>query len=995
LQNEDGGFGDKAGSQSTVLSTTIILSSLRSLNWPVEVVENAVLYLLGRQNLDGGWSSGAGLESRVSITASVLLTLEDYCDTYELQVSCTTPLHQARNWLRNTEYPGNGFGDGEARVAETALVGLVYLGTAELELNARIRSYILTHQEANGSWADNAYFTALALQYLGTVIQADLVITPENISVDPEYPLPGQPFQAEALIENRSGVNCENFEVAFYWGDSITGTLIETQTVDTLAPFSIASLDVPNLIVTAAGEFSLSVVVYPPYGIVDIDDTNNQATLVFSSSYKNLTMLPENLVFEPAAAQKGEPVTITALVLDTGSEAVSAPYSVSFYQGDPVPGGILLATVQANNHVASFLWAGSEELGTYTITAVVDESNQIQEFNEGDNQAARSVQITAPPDLVIKEHDVSVLQMYASSGSWARVRITVRNLSLVNITEPFAVRMLDSPDGTPVADDVLIDGLAANETVQLVLDWDTTGLNGVYQTVIQVDPDNAVYEFQEDNNQVIKEITISDCSALPPGDDGYVVNPYFSPNNDQVKDTSTLYFAVITSALLNIEITTTTGRTVRSLVMDEDTDSADCGSIVWDGRDDESQITEDGKYFYKLTFTTPNQGKIIRNFAVTVDNDRALVVDVLDRPEFLEFTNYTPEFESDVTLLDLYPYRTQSAQTPAGSINRVTWFPDETGLFFGASNLPLLVPDQTIAPDTTPGPNLSNFSMSVVDLNGDLIEPGDELEYTMVVRNNGDQSALGVVMTNPAMPGFCDYAQNSTRMGRALVDDLAVGAQGDETYVSRLLNGLTINPTIVYEFNMVQGQEIGSGDLINIFSHLELHLDRATIQTIHHVGGLARGTVNLPGAGGEEQEWLLAESPHWDGDALTGSFFFSNGSDQYQLYLSGTANQDGFSNSGSLLLKENNGDYEEYATVELNGDFVSGSLEPGLIDPGYEVTVTFQVVVTDFFNPWDTFSNQAHVRCEQRGPWLSDGRYHREFAGLNTTVSFQSLNSDG
>ncbi|MFC1854119.1 hypothetical protein ACFL27_28380, partial [candidate division CSSED10-310 bacterium] len=39
--------------------------------------------------------------------------------------------------------------------------------------------------------------------------------------------------------------------------------------------------------------------------------------------------------------------------------------------------------------------------------------------------------------------------------------------------------------------------------------------------------------------------------------------------------------------------------------------------------------------------------------------------------------------------------------------------------------------------------------------------------------------------------------------------------------------------------------------------------------------------------------------------------------------------------------------------------------------------------------------HQAEVRCEQRGPWLSDGRYHREFAGLNTTVSFQSLNSDG
>ncbi|MFC1854121.1 hypothetical protein ACFL27_28390, partial [candidate division CSSED10-310 bacterium] len=133
---------------------------------------------------------------------------------YELQVSCTTPLHQARNWLQNAEYPSGGFGDGEARVAETALVGFVFSGTTELELNDRIMSYILSFQEVNGSWADNAYFTALALQYLGTVLQADLVITPENISVDPEFPLPDQTFTFTALIENRSFLTCQNFEVA-------------------------------------------------------------------------------------------------------------------------------------------------------------------------------------------------------------------------------------------------------------------------------------------------------------------------------------------------------------------------------------------------------------------------------------------------------------------------------------------------------------------------------------------------------------------------------------------------------------------------------------------------------------------------------------------------------------------------------------------------------------------------------------------------------------
>jgi len=156
FQNEDGGFGISKGYGSDVLDTFLTLSSLKSANYSnTSVIQPALGYLLANQNMDGGWRFTSEGGSSVYLTSLALLTLSQYRKDYYLEEA----ISKANNWLISSQTPDGSFGT----LWETALAysPLSIVHSPQL---GKTLDYILANQQANGSWDDDAYTTALCLR---------------------------------------------------------------------------------------------------------------------------------------------------------------------------------------------------------------------------------------------------------------------------------------------------------------------------------------------------------------------------------------------------------------------------------------------------------------------------------------------------------------------------------------------------------------------------------------------------------------------------------------------------------------------------------------------------------------------------------------------------------------------------------------------------------------------------------------------------------------
>ncbi|WP_224983594.1 isopeptide-forming domain-containing fimbrial protein [Geomonas agri] len=110
------------------------------------------------------------------------------------------------------------------------------------------------------------------------------------------------------------------------------------------------------------------------------------------------------------------------------------------------------------------------------------------------------------------------------------------------------------------------------------------------------------------------------------------------------------------------------------------------------------------------------------------------------------------------------PFPEEASDNPATPVPN-----DPTTVVVG--NLPLLYALKTV--------------QLVGDANGDgLVDPGDELQYTITMTNSGGTAATGVLLTD-AIPANTTYVANSVRLNGAAVADAAAG-------VSPLTNGIGV-----------------------------------------------------------------------------------------------------------------------------------------------------------------------------------------------------------
>ena len=162
LQNSDSGWGGAEGFGSNNLDTALALMALAAAGSSESgAIFGAISYLLSSQNTNGGWGLTMGDRSEIYFTVKIIQAFLTQAQTLEL----ANAVAGGTSFLIDHQNADGGFGESGSTVWETSLSFLV-LSMTSGDITAKLNAidYLLNSQLTNGSWNDDPYSTALALQ---------------------------------------------------------------------------------------------------------------------------------------------------------------------------------------------------------------------------------------------------------------------------------------------------------------------------------------------------------------------------------------------------------------------------------------------------------------------------------------------------------------------------------------------------------------------------------------------------------------------------------------------------------------------------------------------------------------------------------------------------------------------------------------------------------------------------------------------------------------
>jgi hypothetical protein len=174
-QNADGGFAGLPDHESSSLDTALALLAFKAAGYKASTVITSALGFLNHAiNTDGGFGLSALNGSNLYVTSYVLQALQAYSQSYAL----SQPIMHAKQWLLSMQQSG--------AYADTLDNAEAILTLAEITADAGSYSgavsALTSGQQADGSWSNDPFLTALALRALFKASQGPAVTTTGQIA---------------------------------------------------------------------------------------------------------------------------------------------------------------------------------------------------------------------------------------------------------------------------------------------------------------------------------------------------------------------------------------------------------------------------------------------------------------------------------------------------------------------------------------------------------------------------------------------------------------------------------------------------------------------------------------------------------------------------------------------------------------------------------------------------------------------------------------------
>ncbi|RLT43945.1 MAG: hypothetical protein DWI57_03745, partial [Chloroflexi bacterium] len=370
----------------------------------------------------------------------------------------------------------------------------------------------------------------------------DLVISEDDITFDPSSPVMGESVQVTVTVANKGTADATDVVVGLSDLNG-SGAIGQPVTIPSIPVGESGSASFSYDTTDKAGERRIQAAVDPNNAIAESDEENNRAAKVLKvrnpndtpPAQPNLVVTASDISFDPASPAAGDTVTITLRLRNDGTADVTAPL-VRFEDatsdtpeliGDVTISGTIAAG-SSGEAVIFFDTTGKE--GTLTIRATADPEGAIEESNEEDNQASKTLTfgaaasasvpqpaLAAQPNLVVRAEDVTVGLASAANNQLVRLTATVLNRGsqeAANIT----VHVMNVSSGTPVAvgGPVTLARLGAGESAPVRVLYNAAAAGGELSFQVVVDPDNAIAEGNESDNRADVAVLVSDLVVGQP-----------------------------------------------------------------------------------------------------------------------------------------------------------------------------------------------------------------------------------------------------------------------------------------------------------------------------------------------------------------------------------------------------------------------------------------------------------------------------------------------
>lgn len=401
---------------------------------------------------------------------------------------------------------------------------------------------------------DESDNTASATLEMATPPLPNLNVSSDDIGFAPREPLAGDDVTVSATIFNDGEVEATNVTVQV--ADVTSGASIsvgEAQTIASIPPGSSAVVQVTYATLGRSGDRTLEVTIDPQNRIAESSEFDNDASVtlfVTPPPIANLVMANSNIGLSPLNPTQGEDVVIRAAVLNDGSLDASE-VEVQFLDvtgEDAVPIGEkqTLAVVPAGGSaVAEMTYSTMGLAGTRSIQVSVDPNNYIDEANEEDNVAARSLTVASPAraNLTMLASNITFEPPAPTDGDGVTIRAVVLNNGAVEATDVL-VQFVDVTNGafTPIGVEQTLATVAAGGSASAQVEYDVTGKTGNRRIQVLVDSNNLIPEENENDNDALTsvEVLAPPLPNLAVMESGVGFNPLSPVDGDEILVTVTV-----------------------------------------------------------------------------------------------------------------------------------------------------------------------------------------------------------------------------------------------------------------------------------------------------------------------------------------------------------------------------------------------------------------------------------------------------------------------
>ncbi|MCL4834692.1 MAG: S8 family serine peptidase [Caldilineaceae bacterium] len=424
---------------------------------------------------------------------------------------------------------------GSSATVQVSYATLGKSGTRRLQVTADPNNFVPESDKADNKAIVN--LTVAAPQ------APNLAVLAGNVKFDPESAEIGGKVAVYATILNTGNADAHDLIVLVQdVTDNRTPQPVGTeQIIDLIRAGESGTVRVVFDNTEIAGSRIIRVIADPTDAISEGNEQDNRITkslAIKPPARADLVIVESDIAFDPTSPVAGDPVKVTVTVANKGTaDAASVVIrlaDVSDGAPTPISQPVTIASIpMGGSGTAEFSYDTSGKAGERRIQAIADPANDIDESDEENNRAAKVLKVRSPeekppaqPNLVVTASDISFDPSSPAAGDSVTITLRLHNDGTEDVTDPL-VRFEDATGDEPVLiGDVTISGtLKAGSSGDAVIIFDTTGKEGEVKIQVTADPEGAVDESNEEDNQASKTLTVGAAGSARGEQPNLVIQP--------------------------------------------------------------------------------------------------------------------------------------------------------------------------------------------------------------------------------------------------------------------------------------------------------------------------------------------------------------------------------------------------------------------------------------------------------------------------------------